>query len=385
MDLRDDKFRRALEAFVGVTFLEGNTVQRLRNGVEIFPAMLDAIRLAERRIDFVTFVYWTGDIAEQLAHTLAERARAGVEVRVLLDAVGAREMNQRLVEMMDEAGVRISWFRPVTRWKVWEVDHRTHRKILVVDDKVAFTGGVGIAAEWEGDARDPSEWRDSHFAVRGPAVDALRSAFISDWRDAAGEMFERGKVPPRPALIGDVALGVIDASAEIELNTAGRTFEAIVALAEHRLWITTPYFNPPERLTELLVDAVERGVEVRLMIPGDHIDKRVSLIAADEQAQCLVDAGATLHRYQRSMLHLKQLVADETLAMFGSVNFNERSLFKDEEVATVAIDPELNRLLADDFVADLDACELLVDPGELHRSTTEKVVGKLSKPFQSEM
>jgi cardiolipin synthase A/B len=385
VNLRDDKFRRALEAFVGVTFLEGNTVQRLRNGVEIFPAMLDAIRLAENRIDFVTFVYWTGDIAEQMAHTLAERARAGVEVRVLLDAVGAREMNQRLVEMMDEAGARISWFRPVTRWKVWEIDHRTHRKILVVDDKVAFTGGVGIAAEWEGDARDPSEWRDSHFAVRGPAVDALRSAFISDWRDAAGELFERGNVPPRPARVGDLALGVIDASAEIELNTAGRTFEAIVALAENRLWITTPYFNPSERLTELLVDAVERGVEVRLMIPGDHIDKRVSLITADEQAQRLVDAGATLHRYQRSMLHLKQLVADETLAMFGSVNFNERSLFKDEEVATVAIDRELNQLLADDFVADLDACELLVDPGELHRSTSEKVVGKLSKPFQSEM
>jgi cardiolipin synthase A/B len=385
VNLRDDKFRRALEAFVGVTFLEGNTVQRLRNGVEIFPAMLDAIRLAERRIDFVTFVYWTGDIAEQMAHTLSERARAGVNVRVLLDSVGARLMNQDLVEMMDEAGAHISWFRPVTRWKVWEIDHRTHRKILVVDDKVAFTGGVGIAAEWEGDARDPSEWRDSHFAVRGPAVDALRSAFISDWRDAAGEMFERGNVPPRPAPVGDVALGVIDASAEIELNTAGRTFEAIVALAEHRLWITTPYFNPSQRLTDLLVEAVERGVEVRLMIPGDHIDKRVSLIAADEQAQCLVEAGATLHRYQRSMLHLKQLVADETLVMFGSVNFNERSLFKDEEVATVAIDPELNQLLADDFLADLDACELLVDPGELHRSTTEKVVGKLSKPFQSEM
>lgn len=385
MKLRDDRFRRALEAFVGVTFLEGNSVERLRNGVEIFPAMLEAIRLAQHRIDFVTFVYWTGDIARQMADALAERARAGVAVRVLLDAVGAREMNQDLVEMMDDAGVQISWFRPVTRWKVWEIDHRTHRKILVVDDQVAFTGGVGIAAEWEGDARDRSEWRDSHFAVRGPAVDPLRSAFISDWRDAAGEIFEGDEIPPRPAPAGDLALGVIDASAEIELNTAGRTFETIVALAQHRLWISTPYFNPSERLTELLVEAVERGVDVRLMIPGDHIDKRVSLIAADEQAGRLVEAGATLHRYQRSMLHLKQLVADETLAMFGSVNFNERSLFKDEEVATVAIDPDLNELLASDFVADLDACELLVDPDELHRSVAEEVVGKLTKPFQGEM
>lgn len=385
MNPRDDKFRRALEAFVGVTFLEGNSIQRLRNGVEIFPAMLEAIRLAERRIDFVTFVYWTGDIARQMATALAERARAGVSVRVLLDAVGAHSMDTGLVQQMEDSGVEVAWFRPVTRWKVWEIDHRTHRKILVVDDQVAFTGGVGIAAEWEGDARDLSEWRDSHFAVRGPAIDPLRSAFISDWRDAAGEMFRGDEIPARPAPAGDVALGVIDASAEIELNTAGRAFEAVVAVAEHRLWITTPYFNPSERLTQLLVEATERGVEVRLMIPGDHIDKRVSLIAAQEQARQLVEAGVALHRYQRTMLHLKQLVADESLAMFGSVNFNERSLFKDEEVATVAIDSGLNRLLADDFVDDLDACEVVLDPDELHRSTTEKVIGKLTTPFQGEM
>jgi cardiolipin synthase len=257
--LTDDKFRRALEAFVGVTFLERNSVTRLRNGVEIFPAMLEAIRLAERRIDFVTFVYWTGDIARQMANALAERARVGVRVQVLLDSVGARLMDSDLVENMERSGVQVAWFRPVTRWKFWEIDHRTHRKILVVDDRVAFTGGVGIAAEWEGDARDPSQWRDSHFAVRGPAVDALRSAFISDWRDATGEMFRGDDIPGRPEPEGEVALGVIDASAEIELNSAGRSFEAIVALAEHRLWITTPYFNPSDRLIRLLGEAVEPG------------------------------------------------------------------------------------------------------------------------------
>src|SRR5690606_14530572 len=134
-------FRRALEAFVGIRFLEGNSVRRLRNGVEIFPAMLRAVRLARHRIDFVTFVYWTGDIARQMADALSERARAGVEVRVLLDAVGASQMADGLIDQMTESGVEVSWFRPVARWKVWETDHRTHRKILVVDDQVAFTGG----------------------------------------------------------------------------------------------------------------------------------------------------------------------------------------------------------------------------------------------------
>lgn len=381
----DDRFRRVLEAFVGITFSERNSVMRLRNGVEIFPALLRAVRLAQDRIDFVTFVYWTGDIARQMATALAERARAGVEVRVLLDAVGANQMAEDLVDQLVDSGVEVRWFRPVTRWKVWETDHRTHRKILVVDEQVGFTGGVGVAEEWEGDARDPSEWRESHFEIRGPAVDGLRSSFIADWRDTGEEMFTADRVPSRPKPAGDTPVGIIDASAQIELNTAGRAFEAIVALAEYRLWLTTPYFNPTERLTRLLVEAAERGVEVRIMIPGPHIDKRVSLITALDQAGILMDAGVWLHRFQPTMLHVKQLVADDSLTMFGSVNFNERSLFKDEEVAVVAIDRRLNEVLASDFLDDLDRSDTVVDREGLDRSWGEAVSGKLLRPLQGEM
>jgi cardiolipin synthase len=380
-----DRFRRALEAFVGVAFTDHNSVTRLRNGVEIFPAMLRAIRLAQHRIDFVTFVYWTGDIARQMADALSERARAGVKVRVLLDSVGAYAMSPELVREMEESGVEVAWFRPVTRWKVWEIDHRTHRKILVVDGDVAFTGGVGVAREWEGDARDPTEWRDSHFEIRGPAVDALRAAFLSDWRDADRLMFVPEHIPPRPGAAGTVTLGVIDASAQIELNAAGRAFEVIVSLVQDRLWISTPYFNPSTRLTRQLVEAAERGVEVRVMIPGPHIDKRVSLVAAEEEAASLLDAGVWLHRFQPTMLHVKQMVADETLAMFGSVNFNERSMFKDEEVAAVAIDRDLNELLAADFLADLERCDTVTHRAALGRSWGEVAAGKLLKPIQSEM
>lgn len=380
-----DRFRRALEAYVGVSFTDSNSVTRLRNGVEIFPAMLRAIRLAEHRIDFVTFVYWTGDIARQMADALSERARADVKVRVLLDAVGADEMSEELVRQMEESGVEVAWFRPVTRWKVWEIDHRTHRKILVVDDEVAFTGGVGVAREWEGDARDHTEWRDSHFELRGPAVDALRSAFLADWRDADRLMFLDEHVPPRPGPAGTKSLGVIDASAQIELNAAGRAFEVIVRLAQTRLWISTPYFNPSPRLTKLLVQAVGRGVEVRVMIPGPHIDKRVASVAAEAEAAVLLDAGVWLHRFQPTMLHVKQLLADDTLSMIGSVNFNERSMFKDEEVAVVVIDRELNEILADDFLEDLDRCQTVTDRLTLDRSWGEVVTSKLLKPVDSEM
>lgn len=381
----DNRFRRALEALVGVRFTEENSVERLRNGVQIFPAILRAIRLAERRIDFVTFVYWTGDIARQVASALAERARAGVKVRVLLDAVGARLMAEDLVRLMVESGVEVAWFRPVTRWKVWEIDHRTHRKILVVDDQVAFTGGVGVAAEWEGDARDPSEWRDSHFEIRGPAIEGLRAAFMADWRDAQRLMLEADEIPPRPEAAGETVLGVIDGSAQIELNMAGRAFEAVLALAEKRLWITTPYFNPSRRLTRLLIDAAERDVDVQIMIPGPHIDKRLSRVAAEEQAVQLLEAGVWLHRYQPTMLHVKQLVADDTVAIFGSVNFNERSMYKDEEVAVVAIDERLNHVLAADFLDDLERSSTVVDRTKLERSWRERAIGKATRPFQSEM
>ena len=380
----DNRFRRALEAYGGVSFTDGNSVKRLHNGVEIFPAILDAIAAAEHRIDFVTFIYWTGDIAEKTANALAERAQAGVSVQVLLDAVGARLMKEDLVEMMQEAGVEVAWFRPVTRWKVWETDHRTHRKIIVVDDQVAFTGGVGIAEEWEGDAEDPSSWRDSHFEIRGPAVDALRSAFIADWRNAKRPMFEDW-IPPRPEPHGKSVLGVVDSSAQIELNPAGRMFEIVMQLAEERLWVSTPYFNPSDRVSGLLIDAAARGVDTKVMIPGPHIDKRVSLIMAEGHAEELVERGVEIYRYQTTMLHLKQMVVDDTVSVFGSVNVNERSMYKDEEVAVVAIDEHLNRVLAADFLEDVDCCTVAEDLEDLSRSVTDKAVETLLKPIDGEM
>src|SRR5680860_1404322 len=173
-------YRRTLEGLVGIPATEGNTVDVLRNGVQIFPAMLEAIGQATETVDLLSYIYWTGDIAQRFAATLCDRAQAGVRVRILLDAIGAARMNRDLVSSLEEAGCDVRWFRPPTTWKVWEVDHRTHRKVLICDEDVAFIGGVGIAEEWEGDARSPDEWRDTHFRVRGPAVDGLRAYFVPD-------------------------------------------------------------------------------------------------------------------------------------------------------------------------------------------------------------
>ena len=192
--------RRGLEGIMGVPATEGNAVEVLRNGDQIFPAMLDAIAGAQRTVDFLTFVYWRCEIGRQFAERLSERARAGVRVRVLLDGWGAHSIEPTLLTRMQDAGAQVQWFRPLARFQAHKANRRTHRKVLVVDEQVAFTGGVGIADEWTGDARDEREWRDTHFRIRGPAVDGLRGAFLSNWVEADDALFEAGidRFPDQP-------------------------------------------------------------------------------------------------------------------------------------------------------------------------------------------
>lgn len=345
--------RSAIETSIGEPFIAGNSIRSMRNGVEIFPEMLKAIEEATRSIDFVTFVYWTGGIARVFAHALAQRARDGVKVRVILDGFGSRPMDDGLIASMTSAGVEVERFRPVVRAKFWESDHRTHRKILIVDESIGFTGGVGIAEEWEGDARGPSEWRDTHFRIEGPAVLGLRAAFLTDWRDC-GHVLEAGDVtipPPQPA--GDVELAVLDGSAQIGFNNVERAYEALIAVASERILIQTPYFNPVAGLSDLLIAAVNRGVEVAILIPGPHVDKRVSLIPAEDAFIPLVEAGVQVWVYQPTMMHAKALLVDGKMSLIGSVNFNRRSVEKDEEVAVAVPDPTLTQKLEADFWEDV--------------------------------
>ena len=181
-----NQYKNVLENALGIPFTQKNSVETLVNGDEIFPAMLDAIEKAERQIDFLTFVYWSGEIAVKFAKALSKKADEGVKVRVILDSYGANFMPDELSKLMENHGVELKWFRPLVRWKIWKTDNRTHRKVLICDKRVAFTGGVGIAEEWEGDARDPSEWRETHFKIKGEAVSGLQAAFMENWIETMG-------------------------------------------------------------------------------------------------------------------------------------------------------------------------------------------------------
>jgi len=351
---RIERLRRALEGILGVPATEGNAIDVLRNGDEIFPAMLDAIGQAEQTIDLLTFVYWRGDVGTRFADSLADRARAGVRVRVLLDAWGSSAIDRSLVETMDEAGVLIRWFRPLARLQVNRANHRTHRKVLIVDETVGFTGGVGIADEWSGDARDEHEWRDTHFRVRGPVVDGLRAAFLDNWIETDDGLFEEDVDRfPDQHQPGKVVVQSVRGASETGWSDITTLFLALLQLAQERVRIATAYFVPDTQLNERLCGAAERGVDIEILLPGPHIDKRFVQLAGESSYGRLLECGVKIWQFQPSMLHAKIMTVDGVVANVGSANLNARSTELDEEINLVAFDPEVVGVLDAQFDEDL--------------------------------
>lgn len=379
-----DRIQRVLEGVLGIPFTHGNHVTVLKNGDEIFPAMLEAIDAAQSRIEFLTFVYWTGDIARRFAHALAQRARAGVNVRVLLDAVGANEMSRDLIRLLEEAGADVQWFRPVTRWKVWEVDNRTHRKVLVVDGLVGFTGGVGIAREWEGDARNPNEWRDTHFRIVGPAVQGLQGAFYGNWAETGHRIFNPMDTMPQPEHHGRAMLQIVRATASTGWSDIASLIQLLVSVAEQRVRIASAYFVPDEETIAQLTETVSRGVEVEVMLPGPYTDERVSQLAGEAGFRSLLEGGVKLWKFQPSMLHTKIMTIDGEAACIGSANFNQRSMRKDDELAVVVLNSRITARLDGHYDEDLARCEAVTLHNWKRRGRLQRLMEAAALPFRSQ-
>jgi cardiolipin synthase len=342
--------RRRLEVTIGTPFTEGNQIDVLRNGDQIFPAMLEAIGAAQHTVDLMTFVYWRGDIARDFAEVMSDRARAGVRVRLLIDALGGRLIENDLVDRMDRAGVQVEWFRKPLVKSPFKANHRLHRKVCVVDGRIGFTGGVGIAEEWCGDARDETEWRDTHLRVEGPAVDGLQSAFIQDWAESDRPLYDDSDEFPVQEQPGTATVQIVRGSASLGWDDMQSAFHVMLASAQERLRIATAYFAPDDDFIDTLCAAPARGVEVDLLVPGPHADKRVSQLTSEGVYERLVACGVTVWTFQPSMMHAKVMTVDGTAAVVGSSNFNRRSLDHDEEVVLIALDRDLTARLD----ADLD-------------------------------
>lgn len=369
---RGHRIRRRLERLIGIAATEGNTLVPLRNGDAIFAAMLSAIDSAEHTVDMMTFVYWKGDIARKFARALADRSRAGVRVRLLLDGFGSRLIEKDLLRDMDEAGVQIAWFRKPLYLSPLKQNHRCHRKVLVVDEQMAFTGGVGIAEEWCGDARNENEWRDTHVQVRGPAVDGIAAAFAQNWAECHDDLFDdRDRFIEHPPQ-GDAVVQVVRGSASFGWQDMQTLIRVILESAEERVRLATAYFAPDTYFVELLCATARRGVRVEILLPGPHTDKRVCQLAGRHHYESLTEAGVEIYEYQPTMMHAKVVTMDRVVALVGSTNFNRRSLDHDEEVMLAVLDPTFTATLDDHFEQDLAVSERIGPERWKHRPVLER-------------
>ncbi|MEU1043160.1 phospholipase D-like domain-containing protein [Streptomyces sp. NPDC005907] len=360
-EARKQRLRRRLERLLGIAATEGNELVPLRNGDEIFPAMLHAVHAAEHTVDMMTFVYWRGQIARDFAAALADRARSGVRVRLLLDGFGAKRIEADLLRTMSSAGVQIGWFRKPLLLSPFKQNHRCHRKALVIDEHTAFTGGVGIAEEWCGDARNPSEWRDTHVQVRGPAVDGIAAAFAQNWAECHDELFDERDRFTRHGQPGDSTVQVVRGSAGFGWQDMQTLIRIMLTSAQERVRLSTAYFAPDAYFADLLAATARRGVRVEILLPGPYTDQRACRLAGQHLYSRLLDAGVQISQYQPTMIHTKIMTVDGVAALIGSTNFNRRSMEHDEEVMLAVLDEKFTAALDQDFEKDRERA-VIIDP-----------------------
>jgi cardiolipin synthase len=352
------EFLRATEALTGAPIAPGNEVELLINGDRIFPAFLETIGSAERTLCVQTYVYWRGDIASEVASAICARARAGVKCHVILDALGAAKMNRSLIDDMDEAGVEVVRLRPPKPYAVRRLANRTHRRLLVADGRVGMTGGVGIAAEWTGDAQDPDHWRDTHVRVRGPVVRGMQGAFAENWLEGTGQVLAGdGYLPDLEPLDGGVQAQLVRSSAGVGDTNAEALYYLAIASARRSMDLTAAYFVPRPAFTEALVEAAKRDVDVRIVVPGPHIDKGFVRVAGRAAYEQLLEAGVRVFEYQPTMLHAKSLVVDGSWASVGTINFDNRSFQLHDEVTLSVWDDGFAGKLREAFERDVEASD----------------------------
>ncbi len=383
--ISDPQFAHSMGTLLGPAVLEGNRVDVLLNGDEIFPAMLVAIRAARRTITFETYIYWSGDIGNQFAQALIERARAGVRIHVMLDWVGAAKIDENLLEGMKQAGVEVEMYRPLRWYNLARMNHRTHRKLLVVDGRVAFTGGVGIADLWQGRAQDPEHWRDTHFRLEGPAVAQMQAAFMDNWLEVRPALLHGEDYFPDLETAGNVSAQVFKSSFGEGSESTRLMYLLSIASAEKSILLSSSYFVPDSSAIEAFVAAKRRGVRVEIITPGEHIDADIVRRASRGLWGELLEAGVEIYEYEPTMFHVKVLVVDGLWTSVGSTNFDSRSFSMNDEANLNVLDAdfaaEQERIFEED---KLHSRRITLEAWQ-HRPTSEKVTEWLSGLLRSQL
>jgi cardiolipin synthase len=358
LDVRSEEFLRAAEALTGAPVSWGDDVELLINGDEIFPCYLRTIREAQSTLCVLTYVYWRGDIAHEVADALCERASAGVECNVIVDAVGGMKLERDVLDRMSDGGVNVVRFRPPKPYALNRVTNRTHRKILVADGRVGLTGGVGIAEEWTGNAEDPDHWRDTHVRVAGPVVRGLFGAFAENWLEATGEVLVGpGYLPELEQREGGGPMMVVRSSAGVGDSNVEALYYLAIAAARETLDLTAAYFVPRPAFIRALQDCAERGVRTRVLVPGANIDKSLVWVAGRSAYDQLIGSGVEVHEYRPTMLHAKTMTVDGIWSAVGSANFDNRSFQLNDEATLCVTSEAFAGRLTEQFERDLEVSD----------------------------
>lgn len=376
-----ERFEETLPSIAGLTgspIQDGNRVEILQDGEGFFPRFLADVAAARESIHLETYVWWRGEICEQVANALAEKARQGVEVRLTLDAVGSSKGDDELFERMEEAGVRVAFFHPFLLQDLGLFNNRTHRKLAVFDGRIGYVFGHGFAEEWTGHGQDEKHWRDTGARIEGPVVNSIQATFAENWVEQTAEVLVGEKYFPRLAAAGNVRAHMTASSPQGGVSRLEMLFKLAIGSAQKEILIQNPYFIPDGEMVALLERAAERGVEVRIMLPGAVTDSSVVRHAGHRHYEALLDNGIEIYEFQPSLNHQKVMVVDGIWSHVGSTNLDDRSLDINDEASVGLIDKGVAGELREAFERDLES-SLRVTPEEWRkRSAWHRLVDRSS-------
>ncbi|PWJ87983.1 cardiolipin synthase [Mesorhizobium loti] len=384
-DSSDPQFAKTMGSFSQGQMFGSNAVQTLVNGDEIFPSMLQAIRAAHTTIDMETYIYWSGAVGYEFATSLAAKARDGVEVRVLVDWVGSLPFDEDLIQIMTRAGVTFERYRPIHWYTLDRFNNRTHRKLLIVDGHVAFTGGVGIADNWRGNARNPDEWRDTHYRIEGTAVSAFQAAFAQNWLETTGETLQGEKFYPGPEPAGELDAQLILSSQPNGSEDMELMMLTAMAAAKKHLRIGMAYFVPDDVALQQILDSRKRGVSVDVIVPNSLTDVPLTRKSSRYFWGSLLQAGVRIFEFQPTMYHPKLLIVDDVWSSFGSANLDERSLRLNDEATLNVYGKDFAKTQIDLFNQDLQRSRQISLEEWQARPLREKVADWFASQLRSQL
>ena len=383
--IENPQFMRSVSALLGPSFLEGNHVIALTNGIKIFPVMLKAIQGAKQTITFETFIYWADSIGEEFAEALSERANAGINVHVLLDWLGSVKMEQSQLDKMVRAGVEIQRYHKPHWSHLPRLNNRTHRKLLIIDGKLGFTGGVGIADQWRGNAQNPEEWRDTHFQVSGPVVGQMQAVFMDNWIKAEGKVLHDLKYFPALKNAGSLPAQMFSSSPSGGGDSMELMYLMAITAAQDTIYLSSAYFVPDELSINALVAAAKRGVKISIITPGKHIDTGVVRKASRASWGSMLKANIQIAEYSPTMYHCKILIIDSLFVSVGSTNFDNRSFRLNDEANLNIMDKDFAKELTKAFSEDWAKSHVVTIKEWSQRTWLEKLLETASLLFKSQL